>query len=172
MEKITEAAAELSGTSIYLDDTSSISVQEIKAKCRRIKNLGLIVVDYLQLMSGNTGRHENRVNEISEISRGFKIMAKELNVPIILLSQLSRGTEKERRRPMLSDLRDSGSIEQDADMVFFLHRETPPDEVEPGAMMEVLLMVAKNRHGEVTNMRLNFEGELTRFTSVEYGYED
>ena len=172
MEKITEAAAELSGTSIYLDDTSSISVQEIKAKCRRIKNLGLIVVDYLQLMSGSTGRHENRVNEISEISRGFKIMAKELNVPIILLSQLSRGTEKERRRPMLSDLRDSGSIEQDADMVFFLHRETAPDEVEPGAMMEVLLMVAKNRHGEVTNMRLNFEGELTRFTSVEYGYED
>ena len=172
MEKITEAAAELSGTGIYLDDTSSISVQEIKAKSRRIKNLGLIVVDYLQLMSGSTGRHENRVNEISEITRSFKIMAKELNVPVILLSQLSRGTEKDRRRPMLSDLRDSGSIEQDADIVFFLHRETPADEVEPGAMQEVLLMVAKNRHGEVTNMRLNFEGELTRFTSVEYGYDD
>ena len=97
MDRITEATSELYSAKLYLDDTSGISVQEIKAKARRIKNLGLIVVDYLQLMSGGNRRSENRVNEISEITRSFKVMAKELNVPIILLSQLSRGTEKEKR---------------------------------------------------------------------------
>ena len=167
MDRITEATSELYSAKLYLDDTSGISVQEIKAKARRIKNLGLIVVDYLQLMSGGNRRSENRVNEISEITRSFKVMAKELNVPIILLSQLSRGTEKEKRRPMLSDLRDSGSIEQDADIVMFLHRESSDEERE-AAMQEILLLVAKNRHGEIRNIHLNFEGDLTRFTTVEY----
>lgn len=171
MDKITEATSELSSAELYLDDTSGISLQEIKAKARRIKNLGLIVVDYLQLMSGSGRRSENRVNEISEITRSFKVMAKELNVPIILLSQLSRGTEKEKRRPMLSDLRDSGSIEQDADIVMFLHRETPEEERE-SAMQQILLLIAKNRHGEVKNLHLNFEGDITRFTSVTYDMDE
>lgn len=171
MDKVTEATSELSSARLYLDDTSGISVQEIKAKARRIKDLGLVVVDYLQLMSGSGRRSENRVNEISEITRSFKIMAKELDVPVILLSQLSRGTEKERRRPMLSDLRDSGSIEQDADIVMFLHRETPEEERE-SALQDILLMVSKNRHGEVRNLHLNFEGDITRFTSVEYEHDD
>ena len=167
MDKITEATSELSSSKLFIDDTSGITLPEIKAKARRIKNLGLIVVDYLQLMSGSGRRSENRVNEISEITRSFKVMAKELDVPIILLSQLSRGTEKERRRPMLSDLRDSGSIEQDADIVMFLHRETPEEERE-SSLQEILLLVSKNRHGEVRNIHLNFEGDITRFTSVEY----
>ena len=171
MDKVTEATSELSSARLYLDDTSGISVQEIKAKARRIKDLGLVVVDYLQLMSGSGRRSENRVNEISEITRSFKIMAKELDVPVILLSQLSRGTEKERRRPMLSDLRDSGSIEQDADIVMFLHRETPEEERE-SALQDILLMVSKNRHVEVRNLHLNFEGDITRFTSVEYEHDD
>ena len=167
MDKITEATSELSSSKLFIDDTSGITLPEIKAKARRIKNLGLIVVDYLQLMSGSGRRSENRVNEISEITRSFKVMAKELDVPNILLSQLSRGTEKERRRPMLSDLRDSGSIEQDADIVMFLHRETPEEERE-SSLQEILLLVSKNRHGEVRNIHLNFEGDITRFTSVEY----
>ena len=167
MDKITEATSELSSSKLFIDDTSGITLPEIKAKARRIKHLGLIVVDYLQLMSGNGRRSENRVNEISEITRSFKVMAKELDVPIILLSQLSRGTEKERRRPMLSDLRDSGSIEQDADIVMFLHRETPEEERE-SSLQEILLLVSKNRHGEVRNIHLNFEGDITRFTTVEY----
>ena len=173
MERITDAAAEISGTGIYLDDTSSISVQELQAKARRIKNLGLIIVDYLQLMSSNR-RNENRVNEISEITRSFKVLAKELNVPVILLSQLSRSNEKDKRRPMLSDLRDSGSIEQDADIVMFLHRESSnSDENDvPRALQDILLMVAKNRHGEVTNMHLNFEGEITRFTSMDINHAE
>lgn len=173
MERITDAAAEISGTGIYLDDTSSISVQELQAKARRIKNLGLIIVDYLQLMSSNK-RNENRVNEISEITRSFKVLAKELNVPVILLSQLSRSNEKDKRRPMLSDLRDSGSIEQDADIVMFLHRESSnSDENDvPRALQDILLMVAKNRHGEVTNMHLNFEGEITRFTSMDINHAE
>ena len=173
MERITDAAAEISGTGIYLDDTSSISVQELQAKARRIKNLGLIIVDYLQLMSSNR-RNENRVNEISEITRSFKVLAKELNVPVILLSQLSRSNEKDKRRPMLSDLRDSGSIEQDAEIVMFLHRESSnSDENDvPRDLQDILLMVAKNRHGEVTNMHLNFEGEITRFTSMDINHAE
>ena len=171
MDRITEATSELYSAKLYLDDTSGISLQEIKAKARRIKNLGLIVVDYLQLMSGSGRRSENRVNEISEITRSFKVMAKELNVPIILLSQLSRGTEKEKRRPMLSDLRDSGSIEQDADIVMFLHRESAEEDRE-ATMQEILLLVAKNRHGEIRNIHLNFEGDITRFTTIEYERDD
>ena len=171
MDKVTEATSELASARLYLDDTSGITVPEIKAKARRVPNLGLIVVDYLQLMSGSGRRSENRVNEISEITRSFKILAKDLNVPVILLSQLSRGTEKEKRRPQLSDLRDSGSIEQDADIVMFLHRETPEEERE-SPLQDILLLVSKNRHGEIRNIHLNFEGDITRFTSVEYERDD
>ena len=123
-------------------------------------------------MSGS-GRNENRVNEISEITRAFKVMAKDLKVPVILISQLSRDNEKAKRRPMLSDLRDSGSIEQDADIVLFLHNEAQQEDTASSAKnQEVLLMVAKNRHGERVNMRLNFEGETTKFTSIDYAHDE
>lgn len=164
--RIAQTTDVLAKANMYLDDTSGISVAEIKAKARRLDNLGLIIVDYLQLMGGS-GRSESRVQEISDITRAFKIMAKELDVPIILLSQLSRSNEKQARRPMLSDLRDSGSIEQDADIVLFLHREGQNDEDE-SENNEILLMVAKNRHGEVTNIRLHWDGQYTQFTSMEY----
>lgn len=166
---IAEATSSLSKAGMFIDDTSMISVQEMKAKARRVKNLGLVIVDYLQLMGGN--RSESRVNEISDITRAFKIMAKELNVPIIVLSQLSRDNEKQARQPRLSDLRDSGSIEQDADIVLFLHRESalPDQEIEN---TEVQLIVAKNRHGETTKLRLTWDGEHTRFYPTEkYLYE-
>lgn len=171
--RIAESSDRLGRTRIYMDDTSGITVGEIKAKARRIENLGLIIVDYLQLMSGN-GRSESRVNEISEITRSFKIMAKELNVPILLLSQLSRSSEKNARRPMLSDLRDSGSIEQDADIVLFLHKEQPADGeyIDPAEITEVLLMIAKNRHGEVTNIKLHWDGKHTKYTSMDFSRDD
>ncbi len=167
---IAEATSRLSKTQVFIDDTSGISVAEIKSKCRRIKNLGLVVIDYLQLMSGSR-RIESRVNEISEITRSFKIMAKELNVPIILLSQLSRDNEKQQRRPKLSDLRDSGSIEQDADIVLFLHREGDPNEVDMEEIHEVSLIVAKNRHGETTRIDMHWDGKLTRFTVLDTSRE-
>lgn len=158
--RIAEATSSLSKAGLYIDDTSMISVQEMKAKARRLKNLGLIVVDYLQLMGGQ--RTDSRVNEISDITRAFKVMAKELNVPVILLSQLSRDNEKQARQPRLSDLRDSGSIEQDADIVLFLHRDAPVVE-EDEENNTVYLIVAKNRHGETTRIRLTWDGEHTRF---------
>ncbi len=171
--RIAESSDKLGKTHIYLDDTSGITVGEIKARARRIDNLGLLIVDYLQLMTGS-GRNDSRVNEVSEITRSFKIMAKELDIPIILLSQLSRGSEKQARRPMLSDLRDSGSIEQDADIVLFLHRELPEggEYQDPSEISEMLLMVAKNRHGEVTNLKLHWDGKLTKFTSMEFNRDD
>jgi replicative DNA helicase len=169
--RIAEVTDPLAKSNLYFDDTSGISVQEIKAKSRRVKNLGLIIVDYLQLMS-SPGRSESRVQEISNITRAFKIMAKELDVPIILLSQLSRSNEKQRRRPMLSDLRDSGSIEQDADIVMFLHRDLDEEGDESEANKnEVLLMVLKNRNGEVANISLQWDGQHTKFTSTDFRFD-
>lgn len=167
---IAEATSSLSKAGLYIDDTSMISVQEMKAKARRVKNLGLIIVDYLQLMGGQ--RSDSRVNEISDITRAFKVMAKELNVPVILLSQLSRDNEKQARQPRLSDLRDSGSIEQDADIVMFLHRDVPIVEDEDESNI-VQLIVAKNRHGETTKIRLTWDGEHTRFypSAEQFDYE-
>ena len=166
--KIAETVDVLVKPNLYLDDTSGISVAEVKAKSRRLNNLGLIIVDYLQLMGGNR-RYESRVQEISDITRAFKIMGKELNVPIILLSQLSRSSEKQARRPMLSDLRDSGSIEQDSDVVLFLHPEDQePENEESNENREMLLMVSKNRHGETQNIRLHWDGRYTQFTSMEF----
>jgi replicative DNA helicase len=166
---IAEATGRLSRTGIFIDDTSVISVQEMKAKARRVKNLGLVVVDYLQLMGGSS--RESRVNEISDITRAFKVMAKDLDVPVMLLSQLSRDNEKQSRPPRLSDLRDSGSIEQDADVVLFLHRDAALPEADM-ENSEIQLIVAKNRHGETTRLRLAWDGEHTRFYSSEnYLYE-
>lgn len=165
---IGQAVDVLSRVGIYIDDTAAISIGSMKAKLRRMKNLGLVVIDYLQLMT--TGRRDgNRVAEISEITRSIKIMAKELNVPVIALSQLSRDSEKrkESKRPVLSDLRDSGSIEQDADVVMFLYREgaNDPTAQYPNACQ---CIVAKNRHGQTGDIPLNWDGQHFRFMGVDF----
>ena len=166
---IGQAVDVLSQVEIYIDDTASISVMAMKAKLRRMKNLGLVVIDYLQLMS--SGRRDgNRVQEISEITRSLKIMAKELNVPVIVLSQLSRSPEQRPdKHPMLSDLRDSGSIEQDADIVMFLYRDGyyNKEAQYPNACE---CIVAKNRHGETGMVPMNWDGQFTRFTGVDFNH--
>ncbi len=166
--KLASAINKLSQAPIYIDDTAGITVTEIKAKCRRLKlknQLGLVVIDYLQLIQGN-GR-EGRQNEVAENSRLLKIMAKELNVPIICLSQLSRAPEQRPdHRPQLSDLRDSGSIEQDADMVMFLYRD---DYYNPATEKKGVseCIIAKFRNGSVGTVDLGWRGEYTRFTNLE-----
>ena len=164
-EKIANAAASLSETDIYIDDTTGVNVTSMKAKLRRIKNLGMVVVDYLQLMETEKKRKDgSRVNEVAEITRGLKIMGKELGVPIIVCSQLSRGTDKEKKRPVLSDLRESGSIEQDADMVLFLSRDYYGEDPEKANLVEVI--VAKNRHGEVGTVEMGWLGQYTKFSCL------
>lgn len=175
---LTHASEVIARTHIFLDDTSMITIPEMKAKIRRINqdpgrpNIGLVVIDYLQLMSSGR-RTENRVQEISDITRNLKIMAKELNVPIIALSQLSRSAEKNRtdHRPMLSDLRDSGSIEQDADVVLFLYREAYYDKGEEADSLDAECIVAKNRHGSTGTVNLAWDGVHTRFTNVDYKHD-
>lgn len=169
--RMASAAGQLGQAPIYLDDTASITVATMKARLLRLKDLGFVVIDYLQLMHSGK-RTENRVTEVSEITRSLKIMAKELNVPIMVCAQLARATEKQaNHRPGLSDLRESGSIEQDADQVLFLYRDeyyrnekSDPTTVQTGTA-EVI--VAKNRHGELGTVPLAFQGEFTQFTSLE-----
>lgn len=165
-ERLALAAQMLSASPMFIDDTPGITVAEMKAKLRRIRDLGLVIIDYLQLMS--TGRRiDNRVQEVSEITRSLKIMAKELNVPIITLSQLSRGPDsRSDHRPMLSDLRESGSIEQDADIVMFLYRDAYYNR-DSGEQNIAECIVAKNRHGETDSVQLGWEGQFTRFTTLE-----
>ena len=164
--RLAAAASYLNGLPIYIDDTASITVQQIKAKLRRMKNLGLVVIDYLGLIA-TTLKTENRVQIVGEITRQLKIMAKELEVPIILLSQLSRGPESRTdKRPMLSDLRESGSIEQDADIVMFLYRDAYYNK-ESQNQNEAECIVAKNRHGETGTIKLAWNGQFTRFTTLE-----
>ena len=167
--KIARATQTLAASGIYVDDNAIVTVPEIKAKLRRIKNLGLVVIDYLQLMT--SGRNiQNRVQEVSEMTRNLKLMAKELNIPVITLSQLSRSIEsRSEHKPMLSDLRESGSIEQDADIVMFLHREALYNDQE--SVNDAKCIVAKNRHGETGSINLYWDGQFTRFSSVEYGRE-
>ena len=169
--KVTEAAARLSECDIYLDDTPSITVTAMKAKLRKMKKLDLVVIDYLQLMQTDGG-NGNRVYEISEISRNLKIMAKELGVPVITCAQLSRGPEsRDNKRPMLSDLRDSGAIEQDADVVMFLYRDDYYKEsVEKHNRAEVIF--AKNRHGSVGKVEVGFEKKYTRFYDIDEIHEE
>ncbi len=168
-QKIAGALAPLSEAPIYIDDTPGTSIMEIRAKCRRLKlekDLGLVIIDYLQLMQGR-GRNESRQQEISEISRSLKILAKELNVPVITLSQLSRGPESRTdHRPMLSDLRESGAIEQDADIVMFLYRDDyyNPD-TEKKNIAEVIL--SKHRNGSTGTVELVWLGQYTRFANLE-----
>lgn len=155
---------------IYIDDTASITVSEIRAKCRRLKqtkNLGLVVIDYLQLMQG-TGKGENRQQEISDISRSLKILSKELNIPVVALSQLARTCEsRSDKRPMLSDLRESGAIEQDADMVMFLYRdEYYNKDSEEKNIAECI--IAKQRNGETGTFKLGWQGRYTKFVNIDY----
>ena len=166
---LSDAAEMLNQIELFIDDTASITIGEMKAKLRRVNDLGLVVIDYLQLMSTNR-KDGNRVNEVSEITRNLKIMAKELSVPVITLSQLSRGPESRTdKRPMLSDLRESGSIEQDADIVLFLYRDVYYTKDE--ANMETSeCIVAKNRHGETRTVNLRFDGQYTRFSDLESRY--
>ncbi|MBE6626503.1 MAG: replicative DNA helicase [Ruminococcaceae bacterium] len=162
---IAHASSRLSETEILIDDTPGITVTAMKSKLRRVKNLGLVVIDYLQLMQSD--RHtENRVNEVADISRGLKLLAKELGVPVVCCAQLSRGPESRvDKRPMLSDLRDSGAIEQDADIVMFLYRdEYYKDEVVDQSVAEVI--VAKNRHGSLDKVKLGWIGRYTKFTNL------
>ncbi len=171
--RLVEAGDILSRANIYLDDTPSITVPEMKAKLRRLRTVDLVIIDYLQLMTGASRRNDgNRVQEISEITRSLKIMAKELNIPVLTLSQLARDSEKRtNHRPVLSDLRDSGSIEQDADIVLFLYREDYySSENEPGQETDRNrgeCIVAKNRHGEAKTVPLHWQGEFMRFTAQE-----
>lgn len=168
-QKIARALGPLSEAPIYIDDTPGTSVMEIRAKCRRLKlekNLGLVVIDYLQLMQGS-GRSESRQQEISEISRSLKILAKEVNVPVIALSQLSRAPEaRSDHRPMLSDLRESGAIEQDADLVMFLYRDDYYNEdSEKRNIAEVI--IAKHRNGSTGTVELAWLGQYTKFGNLK-----
>lgn len=169
--KIVDALGPLSEAEMYIDDTAGISITEIRAKCRKLKlekNIGMVVIDYLQLIQGSGNRRSgSREQEISEISRSLKILAKELNIPVIALSQLSRAAEQRNdHRPMLSDLRESGSIEQDADIVMFLYRDDYyNDESENKNIAEVIL--AKNRSGSIGTAELLWMSNYTKFANIE-----
>ena len=192
-QRLAKASQKLADLPLYIDDTPALTIAGLRARARRLKrrhDIGLIVVDYLQLLQGSGRANDNRVNEISEISRGLKTLAKELEVPVIALSQLSRAVEsRDDKRPMLSDLRESGSIEQDADMVWFIYRadyyheairpdfptgSSSEDAIEKYRIWEeryeelknkATLIVAKQRHGSTGNVPLHFQSEFTKFTS-------
>ncbi|MFM5918624.1 MAG: DnaB-like helicase C-terminal domain-containing protein, partial [Novosphingobium sp.] len=193
-QQLSFASQRLAELPLYIDDTPALSIAALRPRARRLKrrhNIGLVVVDYLQLLQGSGRSTDNRVNEISEISRGLKTLAKELGVPVIALSQLSRAVEqREDKRPQLSDLRESGSIEQDADMVWFVFREdyyiaakepkvpqadddAKAHEVHAAWQQEMErvfglaeLIVAKQRHGSTGKVRLRFESRITRFSDL------
>lgn len=170
------AVGPLSEADIYIDDTPGISVMKIMAKCRKLKaekQIGMVIIDYLQLVQGSGKRNGNREQEIAEISRSLKILAKELNVPVIALSQLSRAVEQRPdHRPMLSDLRESGSIEQDADIVMFLYRDDyyTKEQCEKPGIAEVIL--AKHRGGSTGKIELRWVGEYTKFLNLERRFDD
>lgn len=169
-QKLTMAMGSLAKTGIYIDDTPGIKVNDIRAKCRRLKQekgLGMILIDYLQLIQGSGRGGENRQQEVSEISRSLKQLARELNVPVIALSQLSRGVEsRQDKRPMMSDIRESGSIEQDADIVSFLYRDDYYDkETENQNIIEII--IAKQRNGPVGTVELAFIKEYNKFVNLE-----
>ena len=172
--KLCMASAALSQTDIRIDDNPSITVAEMNAKCRRLENLGLVIIDYLQLMSGSGyGKGgENRVTVVGEISRALKIMAKELNVPVICLSQLSRAVEsRPDKRPIMSDLRESGAIEQDADCIMFLYRDEyyKPDSEDKGIAE---CIVSKNRHGETGTVKLQWIPQYQTFADREWKHAE
>jgi len=168
-QRIIDAAKEISGAPIVVDDQGNLNILEVRAKARRVASrnkLGLIVVDYLQLIAGMDNR-ASRENQIAEISRGMKAMAKELNVPVLVLSQLNRESEKEKREPRMSDLRESGAIEQDADVVMLLHRPVKEDGVNERAddVEKIRLILAKQRNGPTGSLDLAFLRQFTRFAN-------
>ncbi len=173
-EKLGLALQNLVGCELYFDDTASINVNEMKARALRLKDVDCIVIDYLQLMSG-TKRTENRVAEVSEITRGLKMMAKDLKIPVVTCSQLSRGVAKNANgdhRPQMTDLRESGTIEQDADIVLMLHREdyynnNPDEEKDPNEVNIAEVIVGKNRHGSTTTVKVAWNPEFTMFSTLE-----
>jgi replicative DNA helicase len=203
-QQISFASQRLAELPLYIDDTPALSIASLRTRARRLKrrhNIGLVVIDYLQLLQGSGRANDNRVNEISEISRGLKTLAKELSVPVIALSQLSRAVEsREDKRPQLSDLRESGSIEQDADMVWFIFREeyyhnaakpdqpsetSSPDAVEKYRKWEerheevvnkATVIISKQRHGSTGNVYLHFQSEFTKFGNLaddrKFGHGD
>ena len=172
--RVALAVANLSQAKMYIDDDASLSVADINAKCRRISDLGLVIIDYLQLMTSAGGApraSDNRQQVVSDMSRSLKLMAKELNVPVICLSQLSRASAVGQRPPVLSDLRDSGAIEQDADIVLFIHRESYyEDDTENPNVAQCI--VAKNRHGETGKVDLEWRPEFTLFRNLAYQYDE
>ena len=173
--KLAQAIGPLSESNVFIDDTPGITVMEIRTKCRKLKlekNIGLVIIDYLQLITGNSKKGGSREQEISEISRSLKILAKELNVPVIALSQLSRAVEQRPdHRPMLSDLRESGAIEQDADIVMFLYRDDVYNkESEKKDIAEVI--IAKQRGGQTGTVDLLWMGNYTKFVNLETRYDD
>lgn len=173
--RIASATSALNDCPLYFDDTSGITVQEIKAKVRKEKDVDVVIIDYLGLITSST-RAENRVQEISQITRNLKLMAKDLNIPVVVCAQLNRGTEGRGKshRPQLSDLRESGSIEQDADIVLMIHRQSYYDDddnsqelADDKIMGETDLIVAKNRHGPTDDIKLVYNSNYTLFTSLE-----
>lgn len=173
--KLAMAMGSLSKAGIYIDDSPGIRVSEIRSKCRRLKQergLGMIIIDYLQLIQGSPGSRENRQQEVSEISRSLKGLARELDVPLIALSQLSRGVEQRQdKRPMMSDLRESGSIEQDADIVGFLYREDYYDkETEDNSKIEII--ISKQRNGPTGTVELAFVKEFNKFVDLDHRYSE
>ena len=172
-EKLIESADVIGSSKLIIDDTPSISIQELRSKCRKYKmehDLQVIIIDYLQLMSGGTKSSESRQQEISEISRSLKALARELNVPVVALSQLSRAVEQRPdHRPMLSDLRESGAIEQDADMVMFIYRDDYYNkDTEKMGIAEII--IAKQRHGPIGTVELLWLPEYTKFANLEKGH--
>jgi replicative DNA helicase len=172
LTKLGEALQRLSGAKLFIDDSGMISVAEIRSKCRRLKlehGLDMIVIDYLQLMR-SSGRTESRLQEVSELTRSLKVLARELDIPIVLLSQLSRAPEQRTdHHPMMSDLRESGSIEQDADVVILLYREGAYD---PAAGNVAEAIIAKHRNGPTGTVELAWVGEYTKFKKIATGYEE
>jgi replicative DNA helicase len=175
MQKVVRAMEELASSQIYIDDTPGVALSEMRAKARRLQQscgaLDLIIVDYLQLMSGGSKRYENRTQEVSAISRGLKALAKELHVPVIALSQLSRAPESRGgdHRPQLADLRESGSIEQDADLVMFIFREEVYKQDDPDLQGRAEIIIAKQRNGPIGRIHLAFLKNSTRFESLAEG---
>ncbi len=178
-DNIAGVISSLSGCDIYIDDTSAISTPEMKAKLRRINNLGLVVIDYIGLMQ-STVNTDNRAQQVGEISRNLKIMAKDMGVPIICCAQLNRGTESrsgDGKKPTLADLRDSGSIEQDADIVLFLYRDEYYKDISGSESQgaennanTAEVIIAKNRHGSVGNVKMGWIGQFTKFRTLEDDY--
>ena len=178
-DNLADVAASLSGCDIFIDDTSAINTTNMKAKLRRIPNLGLVVIDYIGLME-TTSKSDNRAQQVGEISRNLKIMAKEFGIPFVVCAQLNRGTEgrtgESGKKPTLADLRDSGSIEQDADIVLFLYRDEYYSDIkgtknnDPNAPSNANIaevIVAKNRHGSVGNVKMGWIGQFTKFRTLE-----